>query len=121
VSLKTGDWFEALEEAIDPFDVIVCNPPYVPSAQLETLPTEISRYEPRLALDGGADGLDPYRRLAPELEAWLRSGGFAAFEIGEDQGESVSAIFTEQGMEVELRRDDGNKDRVVLVRRASGN
>src|SRR5699024_4718605 len=72
------------------FDVIVSNPPYIPSETIGGLEPEVREFEPRLALDGSADGLLFYRRLAGECGAFLNPGGRVYFEIGHDQGAAVS-------------------------------
>jgi len=84
-----GDLCEPLPEAVD---LLLCNPPYT---VWETLPTGITAYEPRIALDGGAAGLDIYRRLLPQVPACLRAGGFALFEVGDGQAEAVLALARE--------------------------
>ena len=97
-----------------PFDMIVSNPPYIPTAQIETLDPEVRDYDPRLALDGGEDGLKLYKRLVPEAYGLLRSGGRIYLEIGYDQGEAVESLLRETGfMEVWIVKDYAGKDRVV--------
>ncbi|MBQ1684040.1 MAG: hypothetical protein II072_00845, partial [Clostridia bacterium] len=95
------------------FDIITANPPYIPTETVKTLSEEVRR-EPVLALDGGADGLDIYRRIARELPAHLAPGGAFAAEIGCDQGERVTELFKTLGS-VKLTKDDGGRDRVVTV------
>ena len=73
------------------FDLIVCNPPYVRRAEIVTLAPEVSRWEPRVALDGGADGLDFYRRIAAAAPDYLAEQGALALEIGADMASEVSA------------------------------
>jgi release factor glutamine methyltransferase len=115
-ALLRGDWAAGL--AADAFDVVVANPPYVRTAELPSLPPEVRDHEPRVALDGGADGLDAYRRLAPEILAVLRPGGVFAVEIGFDQGAAVAALFDGAGaLAVEIRRDLADHDRVVWGRK----
>jgi len=75
------------------FDLIVSNPPYIESAEIETLQREVREWEPREALDGGASGLDIYARLVPEAARLLRPGGWLILEIGATQGEAVPALF----------------------------
>lgn len=100
----------------DAYDVIVSNPPYVPSTELECLPPEI-RHEPVLSLDGGVDGLDFYRAVVPLLRRHVRPGGLAAFEIGADQGLAVKALFRAEGfVDVRITRDYSELDRVVTAR-----
>ncbi|BCI59506.1 peptide chain release factor N(5)-glutamine methyltransferase [Solibaculum mannosilyticum] len=96
------------------FDVIVCNPPYIPSYELETLPTELS-YEPAMALDGGGDGLVFYRSLLQNWLGLLKQGGLLAVEIGSEQGSSVRDLFCRHGLsEVKVYQDLAGLDRVVL-------
>ncbi len=106
-----SDLFAALKGRC--FDIITVNPPYIPSAVIETLSTEVRR-EPRLALDGGADGLAIYRRIAGEYPEHLNPGGALVMEIGFDQGESVPALFRGHG-EVSVTYDLGGNPRAVTV------
>ena len=111
--LYAGDLFGALPKG-ERYDVIVSNPPYIESAVIETLQEEVRDYEPRMALDGQADGLYFYRRLAKEAPFWLKPGGRLYVEIGYNQGTAVRRLFTEAGFSaVELRRDLAGNDRVV--------
>ena len=105
-----SDMFSAL--AGRTYDVIVCNPPYIATAELPTLDEEVRR-EPQIALDGGADGLDFYRRLAAEAPAHLSDGGALLMEIGYDQGERVPALFGGG----EVYKDYAGHDRIVIVRK----
>ncbi len=111
--LLRGDWTRGLGDAS--FDLVVSNPPYIPSREIETLEPEVRDHEPRLALDGGADGLDAYRLLAPEILRVLKPGGRFAVEIGFDQSQAVEALFREAGaLNVETAKDLAERDRVVL-------
>ncbi len=76
------------------FDVIVCNPPYIPTKEIKKLQKEVRKFEPHLALDGGADGLDYYRRIAAEAKHYLVRGGMLIMEVGEGQAEEVAKLFT---------------------------
>ena len=96
VQFHCGDGFTALPAGVK-FDLIVANPPYIPSAEIATLEPEVRDHDPRLALDGGADGLDFYRRLASESGAWLRAGGRLMAEFGDGQADAVGACFTATG------------------------
>jgi release factor glutamine methyltransferase len=108
-----GDWTEGLADAS--FDVVVSNPPYIASEVIETLEPEVKDHEPRIALDGGADGLDAYRRLAPEILRVLKPGGAFAVEIGYDQKDAVEALFKDAGATgVQTLKDLSTFDRVVV-------
>ena len=125
LDLLRGDWFEALDgPRIAPsgekpgsepgFHIIVSNPPYITSAVVETLAPEVRDFDPRLALDGGADGLAPYRIIAAQAAAWLAPGGQVLVEIGYDQGPAVSALFEAAGFaRVAVHKDLNGLDRVV--------
>src|SRR5258706_1378205 len=92
-----GDLFEALSDPRERFDVIVSNPPYIESTVIPTLAPEVRHWEPRVALDGGMDGLDFYRRIAAEADKFLAPGGLLALEIGAGLGRSVSSLFFSPG------------------------
>jgi release factor glutamine methyltransferase len=87
-------WQEGLGRS---FDMVVANPPYIPTGDLAGLEPEVALFDPRAALDGGRDGLDAYRNIIPSLHSILAPGGWAVFEIGEGQGEDVSAMFRVTG------------------------
>ena len=111
-ALLRGDWTSGLGD--EGFDLVVSNPPYIPTADIPALAPEVKDFEPRLALDGGPDGLDAYRRLAEEIPRVLVPGGRFAVEIGFDQGPAVAALFTAAGADsVRVVRDLSNRDRVV--------
>jgi len=97
-----------------PFDLLVSNPPYIASAVIGALEPEVKDYEPRLALDGGPDGLAPYRHLFAEAKRLLKPGGTGVFEIGFDQGEAALALARMNGVRnATLRRDLAGRDRAV--------
>ena len=98
----------------DYFDVIVCNPPYVEHDVIETLDDSVKNYEPHLALDGGADGLDFYRTLAKEAHLHLNKNGLLVLEIGYNQGEAVKALLEEK-YNVEVMKDYSGNDRIVIA------
>ena len=107
-----SDLFEAVEGK---FDLLVSNPPYICSDVIDTLMPEVREHEPRQALDGSADGLHFYRRILAECRTYLKPGGILLFEIGYDQGEAVKRLMEENGfLEVEVKKDYGRLDRVVL-------
>ena len=95
------------------YDMILSNPPYIEKAVVETLEEEVRIHEPRMALDGGEDGLDFYRKITAESVQYLRKGGRLLFEIGYDQGEAVSALMKEHFAEVRVIQDPAGLDRVV--------
>jgi len=90
-----GDWGAAVDGS---FDLILCNPPYITTGELANLAPEVARYEPRTALDGGADGLAAYRNLLPQFSRLLRSDGVALVEIGAGQSADVAAIAKKSGL-----------------------
>jgi release factor glutamine methyltransferase len=109
---RLGDWAEGIDER---FDLVLCNPPYVEDSA--ELPREVGMYEPASALFAGPDGLDDYRRLAPQTARLIAPGGMAAFEIGAAQGVSVSALFAEQGLDARVQKDLAGRDRCVAINR----
>lgn len=112
-ALLRGDWTAGLGDA--GFDLVVSNPPYIATHVIETLEPEVRDHEPRLALDGGADGLDAYRLLAPEILRVLKPGGMFAVEIGFDQAKDVEALFRQAGGSgVRTVKDLSTHDRVIV-------
>lgn len=105
VEFFLGDGFAALP-AGRRFDLIVSNPPYIPSAEIAELEPEVREFDPRAALDGGEDGLEFYRRLAAEAAGFLAPGGRLMVEFGDGQAESLREIFTAQRWTVEAVRED---------------
>ncbi len=120
LTLLLGDWFGALGSE-ERFDLILSNPPYIESAVVETLAAEVKDFDPLLALDGGPDGLAPYRVIAAGAGDWLRDGGRVMVEIGFDQGEAVSALFAAAGFEaISVHKDLAGLDRVVSAHHLKG-
>ena len=121
LALLRGDWTEGLGDAT--FDLVVANPPYIASDEIATLDPEVCEHEPRMALDGGPDGLAAYRVLAPEILRVLKADGVFAVEIGATQAAAVEALFREAGaQDVRTRLDLANRDRVVSgAKKALGN
>ena len=110
---RQGDLFDAVGSD-ERFDLIVSNPPYIRSEVIPSLAAEVSVYEPRLALDGGEDGLYFYRKIIPGSVSRLVTGGMLFLEIGSDQAEEVSALMRNAGFyEVRTIRDYGGNDRIV--------
>lgn len=113
VEWRQGDFLTALAEE-ETFDVILTNPPYIPTADIEGLSPEVRR-EPRMALDGGADGLDFYRKLSEGAAAHLAPGGLLAAEIGIGEAADVAKLFEAGGMtEIEIIKDYGGIERAVV-------
>lgn len=107
-----SDWFSTIRGR---YDVIVSNPPYIRSAEIGELDIEVRDHDPHLALDGGPDGLEPYRRIAAGAAGHLVPAGRVAVETGYDQRADVSAIFQEAGFEtLSALRDFGGRDRVLV-------
>ena len=106
-----SDLYERVEGI---FDIIVSNPPYIPTKVIDTLMPEVREHEPRLALDGSEDGLLFYRRIIEGSRAHLRGGGMLFFEIGYDQGAAVRELMEQAGfLEVQVTKDYAGLDRVV--------
>ena len=110
-ALQLGDWANGIARR---FDLLLCNPPYVATGA-ETGPG-VAEYEPAEALFAGSDGLDDYRRLAPEVGRLLASGGLAAIEIGFDQADAATALFVAAGHSPTLAHDLGGRPRALLIR-----
>jgi release factor glutamine methyltransferase len=107
---RLGDWAVGVEEC---FDLILCNPPYV--ATDAALGPGVAEHEPAEALFAGPQGLDDYRRIAPQIGRLLCRHGLAAIEIGYDQGESAATLFRAQGLDVRLARDLADRPRALLI------
>lgn len=117
-SFREGDLFAPLRDGrgrpAHPYELVVANPPYIPRDEIETLQPDVRDHEPRLALDGGADGLDLVRRILADAPAFLVAGGALAMEIGAGQAPEVSALFEAQGFrDVRRAKDYGGHERVV--------
>jgi release factor glutamine methyltransferase len=119
ITFLHGDWFDPVGEQGPLFDVIVSNPPYISTQELEALPPEISRHEPWEALDGGPDGLDAIRLIVKEASDHLAPGGWLIFEIGHDQWVRVEELMsaTKTYIDIHVTKDYGGRDRVVRARR----
>lgn len=114
-SLVQGDMFGALPPGAA-FDILVSNPPYIPSGVIEGLEPEVKDYEPRMALDGAGDGLKFYRILADQGRAFLRKGGRVYLEIGWDQGPAVEELLKNAGFDgIRRIRDLAGRERVVCA------
>ncbi len=112
-AFAVGDWTGAVQGR---FDVILSNPPYIPLGDREGLAPDVREYDPALALFGGVDGLDPYRRFATELQGLLVPGGLLALEIGWDQGAAVQALLQQAGWHaVACLPDLAGRDRIIVA------
>jgi release factor glutamine methyltransferase len=108
-----SDWLSALAPD-EKFDLIIINPPYIPSDDIPTLQPEVREYDPLLALDGGTDGLDPYRTLIPFLHRYLNPKGRVLFEIGIHQSAPIEALLQEHGFhDIFVAKDLGGISRCV--------
>ncbi|MDO4330712.1 MAG: peptide chain release factor N(5)-glutamine methyltransferase [Lachnospiraceae bacterium] len=141
VTLLQGDLFEALRGAVkepaegsrsgepgtetscsgfqaetEGFDILVSNPPYIPTQVIQGLEPEVRDYEPRMALDGSEDGLEFYRRIAAESPAYLKQGASVYLEIGYDQGDAVRKLLEQAGfIDVQIIKDAPGNDRVAAA------
>jgi release factor glutamine methyltransferase len=98
------------------FDLVLCNPPYIAAGELAHLAPEVTRWDPRAALDGGLDGLDAYRALMPQLPALLAPGGRAVLETGCDQAEAVAGLARRYNLPNPwIRADLAGKARCVIM------
>lgn len=112
VSFLKSDLFENVE---DKYDVIVSNPPYIETDVISTLEPQVKDYEPILALDGGKDGLDFYRKIVQDCHNFLRPNGYLMFEIGYNQGEALMDIMKNADFsEISVKKDLSGLDRLVI-------
>jgi release factor glutamine methyltransferase len=117
-ALLCADWAAPLSGR---FDLVLCNPPYIESGALPGLMPEVALHEPRTALDGGADGLDAYRRLFPALPGLLAPGGIAILEIGQGQAAATLELARQAGLAGgDPRTDLGGIPRALVVRASAG-
>lgn len=113
LSYIESDVFEKIDES---FDVIVSNPPYIPTAVIDGLQKELF-HEPKIALDGGLDGYDFYRRIIREASEYLNDNGLLAFEVGHDQSSTIRDLLLQAGYsDIEIIKDLSRIERVVIAR-----
>jgi len=110
VKLAQGNWAKGL---VEKFDLILCNPPYVPEGA--EVGSGVREFEPDEALFAGEEGLDAYRALAPQLPRLLNANGLAAVEIGHDQAAAVTALLARDGLHAKVAQDLAGRDRVLLL------
>ncbi len=115
VKLYHSDLFDKITGS---YDIIVSNPPYIPTSDIDELMPEVREHEPILALDGSEDGLEFYRRISAEAGSFLNTGAFLFYEIGYNQGEAVKQILLREGYtDIMIKKDLSGLDRVVSARR----
>jgi release factor glutamine methyltransferase len=119
IKLLQGDLFEPIVPQLDVkgFDLIVCNPPYVSSAEFKKLEKNVRDYEPRLALFAGEDGLDIFRRICKQVDKFLKPDAVLMLEIGYAQGQAVKGLLERAGVftEIKIEKDFHNNDRIVIA------
>lgn len=113
IELLEGDLFSPVEG--QRFDIIVSNPPYIATKEIPTLPKEVAEFEPKLALDGGPDGLDIVRRLFERAPSFLNPGGACMVEIAPEQSQATKKIAEDAGFTAKIRKDYEARDRVVVA------
>jgi len=115
VTFLNGDVFDPISSGTS-YDVIVSNPPYIPSEDIDGLQVEVAVHEPRLALDGGLDGYDFYRRIIKQAPAYLNDRGILAFETGHDQARTIAELMEHDGRyeNVSVHKDLNGTERVVI-------
>jgi release factor glutamine methyltransferase len=119
IRLHQGDGFSALDPR-SRYDLVVSNPPYIPTAEIQTLEPEVRDFDPSMALDGGADGMDFYRRIASGAAAFLRPGGMVMLELNDHGADNVAKIFQRARWKVESVEKDYNEfTRIFIARPAA--
>jgi len=118
ITLKKGDFLKPILEmkSKEKVDIIVSNPPYIESNDMNKLADEVKK-EPSLALDGGEDGLDSYRKIIPDAANLLKEGGLLALEIGCNQADMVTSFFNDEWENVRVMQDYAEKDRLIFAER----
>ena len=118
IRFLAGDLFSPLKEGKTQFDLILSNPPYIPSSTIGTLVREIAEFEPRIALDGGPDGLEFFRRMVMGAGSFLKDGGWLMLELGKGQGEAVAEMIRNTGFFEApcIIKDHSGVDRVIRAR-----
>jgi release factor glutamine methyltransferase len=121
VRLLCGDLFDPIIEGLDEakFDLIVCNPPYVTTTEMDQLDKNVKDYEPHKALHAGAEGLDVYRRIAAEIEKFLKPDAALLLEIGYAQGKAVTELLEQTRIftEIKIEKDRSDNDRIVIAKK----
>ena len=112
VELVESDLFEKIDGK---FDVVISNPPYIPTKEIETLDKEVKDFDPTIALDGGEDGLDVYRKIAKDIDAHLNDKGVVLMECGENQAKAICELFN--SYKTEIVKDLEGVDRIVVAQK----
>jgi release factor glutamine methyltransferase len=116
IEFLQGDRFKSLPDDAR-FDLILSNPPYIPSTEIATLQPEVRNFDPRIALDGGADGLEFYRLIAAQAKALLKPNGKIMVEFGDGQAEAIRKIFeTEKWIVEAVKEDYSHRARIIIAR-----
>lgn len=120
IKLLCGDLFHPFSDT-NKFDLIVCNPPYVSTTEFEKLDKNVKDYEPKIALLAGIDGLDIYRRIAKDVDAFLKPDAALILEVGYNQGQAVSQLLEQASCfaEINIKKDSSANDRVVTAIKSS--
>jgi release factor glutamine methyltransferase len=116
IQINVGD---SQSSPLRKFDLIISNPPYIPSAEIATLQPEVRNFDPRAALDGGADGLDFYRRIATEAKPFLKPDGKMMLELGDGQAAAIRKIFEAEKWIVEAVTEDYSHRARILIAKSS--
>jgi len=121
IKLLCGDLFDPIIPKLEAgkFDLIVCNPPYVSTAEFESLDKNVKDYEPKIALWAGSDGLDVYRKIAVKVDDFLKPGGVLILEIGYSQGQAVRDLLEKTGCfaEIKIEKDASDNDRIAVAKK----
>ncbi len=116
-ALDEDDYIELAAILERPLDLVICNPPYIPTEDIQALDTQVVGYEPETALDGGEDGLRYYRMVTALVPHILKKDGVLIYEIGINQCDDVSKILMDSGFNVAVIKDYGNIDRILVASR----
>lgn len=110
-SFQIGNWLEGITEK---FDLIISNPPYITTEDMKTLQPEVALFDPEKALEGGIDGLNPYRHISSLLPNYLNKNGMIVFEVGKGQAGTVASLIQEQGLtDIQITKDLGGVERCI--------
>ena len=113
VKFLISDWFKSVRGE---FDIIISNPPYIESKDIQNLDADVRNYDPLLALDGGEDGLDPYKVILPQIRTYLKNDGFVALEHGSGQGSRINEIAEKYGfVDTQTHHDLSGHDRILSI------